>query len=74
MMQGAGHGITFESPMSQDKDSLVGFAFIYGTTIVELYLTKNETTIEYVYIRMQKSIDRWEGVLNSTGGAIRPYK
>ena len=57
----------FEAPLTQDKYSLVGFAFFYNTDIVEGYLTKTEINIEDVYISMQKSIDRWEGRLNAAG-------
>ena len=74
MMQGARHGITFEAPLSQDKDSLVGFTFVDDTGIVEVDLTQTEITIEDVYISMQKFINRREGVLKSTGRSIIPDK
>ena len=74
MMQGAGHGIKFESPLYQDKDSLVGFMFVDDNDIVEGDLRKTEITTEYVYISMQKAINICEGGLKSTGGYIRPDK
>ena len=59
IMKGAGHGIKFEAPLSQYKDSLVGFTFVDDTGIVEGNLANYEITIEYVYISMQKAIIRW---------------
>ena len=58
IMKGAGHGITSESPLYQDEDILVVFLFVENTKLVEGDLTKTEITIEYVYISMQKSINR----------------
>ena len=58
-MQGAVYGIKFEAPLSEEKYILVGFTFVEDTDIVEWYLTKTEITIEDVYIRMHKYIDRW---------------
>ena len=39
MMCGSGHGIKFEAPLYQDKDSMVGFMFIDDTGILEGCLT-----------------------------------
>ena len=47
-MQGVGHVITFEAPLSRDKYSLVVFTFVENTGIVEGYLKMTEITIEYV--------------------------
>ena len=60
--------------MSLYKDSLVGFAFVDNTDIVEEYLTKTEINIEDSYIIMQKYINRWEGGIKSAGGATIPDK
>ena len=57
MMGGVGHEIKFESPLSQDKYSLVGFTFVESTDIVEEYITRTEVTIEDVYIIMNKDIN-----------------
>ena len=60
--------------MSWDKDSILVFTSVDDTDIVKRYLTRTEITIEDIYISMHKSINRWEGVLKSTRGAIRPNK
>ena len=60
--------------MSQYKESLVVFTFIDNTDIFEGDLTKTEITIEEIYISMQKAIDRRQGRLKATGGAIIPDK
>ena len=41
---------------------------------MEGYLTSTERTIEDIYIIMQKSINRWEGGIKSSRGAIIPNK
>ena len=58
MTWGAGHGIKFEAPLYQDKDSLVGFTFVDGIGIVEGDFIRTEINIEDNYISMQKSIKR----------------
>ena len=50
------------------------FAFVNDTDIVKGYLTRTEITIEDIFIRIQKSINKWEVGLKSTGGSIRPDK
>ena len=74
MMRGAGHGISFEAPLSNTKDNIVGFAFVDDTDIIEGDLTSTGITINDVAQSMQSAIDRWEGGLKTTGGAIRPDK
>ena len=74
MIRGAGHGIKFEAPMYQDKESLLGFASVDDTAIVGGYLRRTEIIIEDIYISIEKAINRWEGVLKYTGGVISLYK
>ena len=50
------------------------FAFIGDINIAEGDLTMAQITIEEVYISMKKAINRWEGGLKFTGGAIRTDK
>ena len=70
MMRGAGHGLRFDSPLSHSTDSIVGFAFVDDTDIVSGNLTATEITFNEVATEMQQAINRWEGGLKATGGAI----
>ena len=74
MMRNAGHGITYKAPLSHAKDHLVGFAFVDDTDIVQGDLTATDLSIEDIYTCMQEGINRWEGGLKATGGAICPDK
>ena len=48
IMQGVGHVITFEAPLSRDKYILVVFTFVDNAGILEGDLTMTEITIDYV--------------------------
>lgn len=74
MMRGAGHGITFQAPLSSEQESLVGFTFVDDTDILSGNLTDVALTIQDIYASVQHAIDTWEGGLKATGGAIRPDK
>ena len=74
MMRAAGHGVHYTTPLSNSKDSLVGFAFVDDTDIVEGQLNSTPLTFDEVMHCMQRAVDRWEGGLQATGGAIRPEK
>ena len=73
-MRYAGHSITFKSPISKVTDNLVGFAFVDDTDLVEGDLTSTDLTYSDIHKKMQEGINRWEGGLKTTGGAIRPDK
>ena len=74
MMRDADHGIYLQSPLSQEDDHFVGFAFVDDTDIVEGYLKTADFTIYDIMTSMQEAVNRWEGGLKATGGAIRPDK
>ena len=74
MMRKAGHGYHFTTPLSQSTDNIVGFAFVDDTDIVEGSGTKVQLTMEEVMTSVQTAINRWEGGIKATGGAIRPEK
>ena len=73
MMRTAGHGLTFESPLSKQKDQFVGFAFVDDTDIVSGDLSCADITVEQVYDSIQQAIDCWEGDLKATGGGFRSF-
>ena len=70
MMRTAGHGIKYKAPLSNTEDNLVGFAFVDDTDIVEGDLRSAELSIDDVMQCMQEAVDRWEGGLKATGGAL----
>lgn len=74
MMKSAGNGIKYRTPISKEVDSFIGFAFVDDTDIVEGDLRMGHLDIDDVFDKMQDAIDRWEGGLTTTGGAIRPDK
>ena len=74
MMRSAGHEVKLTSPLSHTDDSLVGFAFVDDTDIVEGILNSTPLSIDEVMTCMQEAVDRWEGGLKATGGAFRPEK
>ena len=74
MMRSAKHGVHFEAPLSKEKYNIIGFAYVDDTDLVEGNLTNMEFSIEEVMDNMQEAINRWEGGLKATGGALRPEK
>ena len=54
--------------------NLLVFAFVNDADIVSGHLTSTDITIEVAYSHMQEAIDRWEGGLKATAGALRPDK
>ena len=53
---------------------LVGFAFVDDTDLLALQMGDTNITFDEVADQMQEAIDRWEGGLKATGGAIVPRK
>ena len=74
MMRTRGHGIKYQTPLSYEKDELVGFAFVDDTDLVEGDLKIANLDIADLFEDMQETIDCWEGGVKTTGGAIRPDK
>ena len=70
MLRKALHGAKFLSPITKEFTHIVGFAFVDDTDLVSLDMTNEHITFEEVARDMQQAIDRWEGGLKTTGGAI----
>lgn len=66
MICDAGHGISFEEPLSKITDNIVGFAFMDDTDLVSGDLTLIDLTFDDVANSMQEAIDRWEGRFKAT--------
>ena len=74
MMRTAGHGYQFTSPLSKQTSNIVGFAFVDDTDLVEGSGSKVDLTMEEVMNSVQEAVDRWEGGLKTTGGALKARK
>jgi hypothetical protein len=74
MLQTAGNGGFFTSPISQNISHLVGYSFVDDTDLLQYDSRDPTTTPAETMEKMQSAIDRWEGGLKATGGAIVPEK
>ena len=73
VMKTAGHGLKAVTAISRKSVSLVGFAFVDDTDIIDGAEDVN-TSGERILARFQSAMDRWCGVLRATGGLIAPEK
>ena len=73
MLRTAGNGAHTRSPISNEKDHVVGFAFVDDTDLVCFHQEHLRLRSEIMQ-NMQEGINRWEGGLKLTGGAIVPEK
>lgn len=73
MLKSAGDGTFLQSPISGEKYHVVGFAFVDDTDLPNANL-QQRVTVAQIKRRAQICMDRWEGGLKATGGAIRPDK
>jgi hypothetical protein len=74
MMRTANHGLHITSSISQEQSSIVAFAFVDDTDLVQGSPNRINITAQEVMENMQEAILRWEGGLKATGGAIVPEK
>ena len=74
MMRQAQHGMHIISAISQNKSTIVAFAFVDDTDLVQGHMGETNITTGEVMQEMQEAILRWEGGLKATGGAIVPEK
>jgi hypothetical protein len=73
IMKRHGHGISILTPLTLTAIYLVCFAFVDDTDVV--HGGKNtKTKGEEVIPEMQEVVDRWEGSIRATGGALVPSK
>jgi hypothetical protein len=71
MMRTAGHGLHIISALSSVLLSFVCYAFVDDTDVVHA-LPSPLSTGEDVLADMQTVVDRWEGGIRATGGALVP--
>lgn len=74
MLCTAGHGGFFNCPISGKLSHYVAFAYVDNTDLVEFNLANPSITIDEVLDNLQEAINRWEGGLKTTGGALVPSK
>jgi hypothetical protein len=70
MLQNKGYGANFQSAMSNNQLSLVGYAFVDDTDLV----FANNIPPSNMINAMQQSLTAWEGGIRMTGGPIVPEK
>ena len=73
MMTTAGHGFHLLSAVSNTLLTMVCYAFVDDTDVVQSACNVHQAG-EDVVPQLQLSVDRWEGGLRATGGALVPSK
>jgi hypothetical protein len=74
MLRSAGNGGYFISPISKKTSQIVGYSFVDDTDLLQYDARDPKMTVDETMDNMQSAIDRWEGGLKTTGGAIVPEK
>jgi hypothetical protein len=74
MLRAADNGGHFIEPISKKHSHIVGYAFVDDTDLIQFDARDPNMTEEATLDNMQESINRWEGGLKATGGAIVPGK
>jgi hypothetical protein len=73
MMSTAGHGFNLLSAMTKTLITMACYAFVNDTDVIQSACDINQKG-EAVVPLMQDAVDRWEGGLRVTGGALVPSK
>jgi hypothetical protein len=74
MLRTAGNGGHFIEQISKKQSHTVGYAFVDDTDLIQFDSRHPEMTENDTLDQMQDCINRWEGGLKATGGAIVPQK
>lgn len=74
MLRTHGNGAKFKAPISKELSHIVGFAFVDDTDLITFDMQSDNRDWDDITTQMQQAIDRWEGGLKTTGGAIVPTK
>jgi len=74
MLKEAGNGGHFIEPISGLGHHITGFAFVDDTDLITVNMNDPFITEWEMFDEMQDSIDRWQGGLWASGGAIVPEK
>ena len=65
-------GVSITAPITREELEMAGYSFVDDTD--QIKLRDEETLWENVIFNAQASIDLWECLLRTTGGAIEPSK
>ena len=65
-------GVGIMAPITREELEMAGYSFVDDTDQIEL--KSDEVIWENVMINAQESMDLWECLLRTTGGAIEPSK
>lgn len=74
MLRTAGNGGFFVESISKTVSHSVGYSFVDDTDLIQFDARNQKMPEAEVFGKMQDAINRWEGGLKSTGGAIVPQK
>jgi hypothetical protein len=74
MLRAKGNGGHFTTAISNRRSHSVGYAFVDDTDLIQYNSRDKAMTVDETMQHMQETIDRWEGGLKATGGAIVPDK
>ena len=66
------HGVHLFSPITNEEIKMAGYSYVDDTDQIEL--NSEETIWENVLENAQASLELWESLLRTTGGAIEPSK
>jgi hypothetical protein len=72
MLRETGNGAYLVSPISKEEFFFVGYAFVDDTDLLVTSMN-NEDSAQTV-TSMQHALNKWEGGLRATGGALEPRK
>ena len=72
IMKRKGFGTKMESPILHDPFDIVALIFLNDTDMVEM--SREQEDWNTLFGRTQKSLDMWECLIRTTGGALEPAK
>ena len=72
VMHKRGATTSITSPLSSNKMEICGFAFVDDTDLITSSIGKNDSLEEKT--KMQHTVNEWEAVSRTTGGALAPHK
>lgn len=73
IMHEEGFGTFFKTSLSSQAICFAGYAFVDDTDLVQTGKDGTETRLE-ILAQMQLGVNLWEGIINTTGGALSVKK
>jgi hypothetical protein len=72
-MRAEGFGTCFIACLSNEQIKFVAYSFVNDMDLIQTARTMSESEQD-VALKMQRSLNTWEGAIHATGGAIVPSK